>query len=408
LRSRLLWLGAAIGLLGAAAAPSVAASAATSPWQVVKTTNPQAKLLTDSFLSGVSVKLPADGWAVGQFDDSNALVNPLVERWNGTRWNRVVVPEPAGRQADLLGVDQLSATDAWAVGESGDGGVGSFNIDQQPLIEHWNGAHWTLAAGASLAAGNTGVLNAVGGTGPADVWAVGSQVTSSTIVPLFEHYNGKSWTIAAADASSLCDPSLADCFFSAAGVAASSPSDVWVVGNIAQPNPTVNVAAHWNGKAWTFMQLPALHDGTGAIDNLSGVTVISPTDVWASGYESNANGMNFHVPYVLHWNGTAWSLTKTPNRGTEGSLLRAITSLSATDVWAVGQVQLLDGTIRTLTEQFNGTKWTVVPSPSPGGVGNASLDAVSSPSAGTLLAAGAHEIKGQCCLRTLGLMNTSG
>jgi hypothetical protein len=154
--------------------------------------------------------------------------------------------------------------------------------------------------------------------------------------------------------------------------------------------------------------MAALHDGSGALDQLTGVTTLSPTNAWASGYEYNANGANFHVPYVLHWNGTTWTLTETPNQGGEGSLLRAITALSATDIWAVGQVQQLDGTISTLTERFNGTTWAVVASPNPGGVGNDSLDAVTSPGGGLLFAAGAQEVSRQCCLRTLGLRTPSG
>jgi hypothetical protein len=191
-------------------------------------------------------------------------------------------------------------------------------------------------------------------------------------------------------------------------VSASSPTDAWIVGNVAQPNPTVNVAAHWNGTTWQIVTAPALHDGTGALDELTGVTDLSPTSAWASGYEASANGANFNVPYVLHWNGTAWSLTMTPNRGGEGSLLRAITALSATDIWAVGQVQQLNGTISTLTEHFNGSAWSVVASPNPGGAGNDSLAAVASPGGSVVFAAGAHEISGQCCLRALGLRTGSG
>ena len=60
------------------------------------------------------------------------------------------------------------------------------------------------------------------------------------------------------------------------------------------------------------------------------------------------DGMTFHVPDVLRWNGSAWSL---------------------------------------------------VASPVPGSA---------SPAAGTVFAVGAREIPGQCCLRTLALKTTSG
>ena len=385
--SRLLRLGrlgaiavlllAAFGASGASAATSVAAA---SIWSVVPTVSPQSGQLNNSFLQGVSVDSTTDGWAVGEFMNSATVISPLVEHWNGTQWLQATAPTISGSQSALQGVKALSPTNAWAVGVSGSGD-GEISIDQQPLIEHWNGTAWSVAGAPALPAGETGTLSAIGGSGPTDLWAVGTVVPpgGSVIDSLVEHYNGTSWTVVPFSIQSACSTDLVDCFFSAGGVSASSPTDAWIVGNIAQPNPTVNLAAHWNGTTWQIVTAPALHDGRGAIDELTGVTDISPTNAWASGYEANANGANFRVPYVLHWNGTAWSMTKTPNQGGEGSLLRAVTALSATDIWAVGQVQQLNGTISTLTEHFNGSTWSVVASPNPGGVGNDSLAAVASP-----------------------------
>jgi hypothetical protein len=91
--------------------------------------------------------------------------------------------------------------------------------------------------------------------------------------------------------------------------------------------------------------------------------------------------------------------------------LNATVALSAIDVWAVGQRQELNGGIITLTQRFDGTAWTTVPSPNPGGVGDLivnSLDAAASAQDGRLTAAGSQEIPGQCCLRTRALMTTRG
>jgi hypothetical protein len=102
-------------------------------------------------------------------------------------------------------------------------------------------------------------------------------------------------------------------------------------------------------------------------------------------------------------------LVKTPNRGGEGSLLNAIDAVSAGDIWAAGQTQQLNGAIQTLTEQFTGTAWAVVASPGPGhNPTDDSLDAVASAGSGQVFAAGARNVPGQCCLRTLVLRTTSG
>jgi hypothetical protein len=65
-----------------------------------------------------------------------------------------------------------------------------------------------------------------------------------------------------------------------------------------------------------------------------------------------------------------------------------------------------------MTDQFNGTTWSVVPSPSPGTAGGRipddSLSGAASLTGGLVFAVGARDVPGQCCLRTLGLMAASG
>jgi hypothetical protein len=416
MKPRSLILGIAACLLAAAwAGPAAAATA--SNWQVLPTVNQEAGQVTDSQFLGVSLASPTDGWAVGAFDDENAVGHPLVEHWDGTTWALGKAPQPAGRSAQLAGVDELSPSDVWAVGDSeGDGGVTS----DLPLIEHWTGSSWSMVTGVSLPAGASGVLNAIGGSGPDDLWAVGYQLSAdeSQESLLIEHYDGTKWENLPFPAQeNACDSGLSDCFLDATAVAASAPDNAWLAGNVAQPNDTQHVLAHWNGTSWKLATAPCL-EGTATatcdpegtdLNRLTGLTVLSPTDAWASGSEGNVNDENFNIPYVLHFNGTSWSLTKTPNRGGEGSLLNAISAVSASDIWAVGQVQQLNGAIQTLTEQFNGTAWAVVASPSPGSSPtDDGLDGVASAGSGQVFAAGAREVAGQCCLRTLALRNTSG
>ena len=69
--SRLLGTGIAVCLLAVGwAAPAAAATGST--WQVLTTVNQQADQTTNSEFLGVSMGSPADGWAVGIFDDKNA------------------------------------------------------------------------------------------------------------------------------------------------------------------------------------------------------------------------------------------------------------------------------------------------------------------------------------------------
>ena len=50
----------------------------------------------------------------------------------------------------------------------------------------------------------------------------------------------------------------------------------------------------------------------------------------------------------------------------DGSLT-AVSSVSPTDIWAVGSQTTSTGAIAPLTENFNGTSWTVVAAPTPAG-----------------------------------------
>jgi hypothetical protein len=57
------------------------------------------------------------------------------------------------------------------------------------------------------------------------------------------------------------------------------------------------------------------------------------------------------VTLVAHWNGTRWTGVASPNPG--GSFLNAVSALSPSDAWAVGY----DNT-GTLILHWDGTSWT--------------------------------------------------
>jgi hypothetical protein len=396
---------ATVALAVGVAFPAAAAAGTTgagSIWRVVPTPNPGGGQVSNITFTGVSASSPTDAWAVG-IDEVSSFRRPLVERWDGTAWRAVRVPQPPGQQAWFQGVIDLSPTDAWAVGVRSD--PQNTNQDQRTLIEHWDGVAWSIVRSPNPATGFTAanVLEAIDGVGPADLWAAGWDLdpSSQTIELLFEHWDGTRWRVADS-------PTPPGAFQFAQAVDAAATDDVWAVGSNALET---TLSAHWDGRRWSVVPTPNLHDGQAPTNRLTGVTSAGPGDVWASGYEDNVDQRNFAKPYMLHWDGGAWTLVRTPNLGEEGTRLRATTALGPDDVWAVGQVQENDGSILTFTQRFDGGGWTVVPSPNPGHVGNLlnnSLTAVAGAGGGVLLAVGARETTGQCCLRTLALMTRSG
>ncbi|MFZ0666627.1 MAG: hypothetical protein WAM97_12810 [Acidimicrobiales bacterium] len=388
-----------------------AGAATGSIWQVETTVNPHtaATFSSTTFFSSVSASGTDDAWAVGTTTNSHAVNQPLAEHWNGTTWSVVTLPLPVGQtSATLSGVDDLSPTDAWA--------VGSFNSSQSlTLIEHWNGTSWSVVPSPNPVTGTPGdgdELTAIAGTGPNDLWAAGSDTLADSgggeIQLLFEHFNGTSWTGATSPAD--------DGGGVASAITAISPDDFWAVGSFSGGGSN-DLAAQWNGIKWSIATVPNITtSSTGGLNHLTGISADGPDDVWASGYAADTSNSNFNVPGLLHWNGATWTAAKVPNLGGEGSLLLAVQVLSPNDAWSVGQTQSLNGKITTLTQQFNGKKWSIVTSPDPGktgGIGDRivdnSLESIGSAGGGNLFAVGQRGApQRQCCVRTLAIGTTLG
>jgi hypothetical protein len=214
----------------------------------------------------------------------------------------------------------------------------------------------------------TGGLSAVAAISSTDVWAGGGFLLSSRgNTAQFMNWNGRKWTIAKSPATT----------GSISGMAAVSSTDAWAVGSIISGSVAQTFIEHFDGKKWAIV--PSPNDGTGN-NLLSGVTAISASDVWAVGdFQISTSSGTLFQTLTEHWDGTAWSIIPSPSpSGTgSGSELRGAAAVSSSDVWAVG-----DSNNGTLTEQWNGTSWAVVPSPSPSGALQSTLSgtAVVSPS----------------------------
>jgi len=127
---------------------------------------------------------------------------------------------------------------------------------------------------------------------------------------------------------------------------------------VAQGEPAAPNAASTLGNcgaAWKVV--PSSNVGT-KWNYLWDVTAVSANDVWSVGYYQNNGG-----PYqtlIEHWDGTNWSIVPSPNKAGDNQL-RGVAAVSANDIWAVGY-----GGGGTLIEHWNGTNWSIVPNPNVG------------------------------------------
>jgi hypothetical protein len=124
------------------------------------------------------------------------------------------------------------------------------------------------------------------------------------------------------------------------------------------------------------------------------VSAISASDAWATGgYETSSNQS---LNLILHWDGTTWTQVPSPNPGGFLNELNGVHATSASDAWAVGIAENNSGGPQTLIEHWDGTAWTQVPSPSPQG---SFLAGVTATSAGTAFAVGSAGFRQPLLLR---------
>ena len=152
-----------------------------------------------------------------------------------------------------------------------------------------------------------------------------------------------------------------------AGVSAASATDAWAVGTYYPQGSSVlaTLAHHFDGTRWTAYALP----NVGAQENsLLAVSMTSTGLAWAVGYY--VSGKFQQRTLIEHFDGTVWSVVPSPSPGGQQNILYGVAAVTDSDVWAVGARQDSDGPWHTLTEHWNGSVWSVVPSADPGAGGN--------------------------------------
>jgi hypothetical protein len=193
---------------------------------------------------------------------------------------------------------------------------------------------------------------------------------------LVEHFDGTNWKVVSSPVFGSGQ---------ATAISADSANDIWVVDG--------GTFLHFDGTKWS-----SVASAIGIASGSTAVTALSPTDVWATGtvVGGRTGGLHprtFPKAAIEHWDGTSWSIVTSPNPNPGGaSTLQGIAAISANDIWAVGA---FGGTSAvpsefTLTEHWDGTSWSIIPSPSPAANQN-QLFAVTALSDGTVAAVGHQE-----------------
>jgi hypothetical protein len=341
-------LGAAMagGALAANAAPVSAHKAAACD------AGSGAGLPTSGALTSVVAFSACDVWAAG-----DQGTHSLVVHWNGRGWtlirSGVVHWDSGGQQVTIGGT---SDRDIWLV---------TPNAAGRAVVEHWNGARFSQVH-LPLPAGTKGEqLNTISAVSRTDAWVVGYYVPTVgtvTTATLVEHWNGRAWSVVpSANPWTPSQNVLAhqDLLY---GVSAQRDG-AWAVGNYADGmiDGQGTLTERWNGHAWTWVKSP----NAAGFNLLDAVSADSPSDAWAVGYDG---GGLVNVSLVEHWTGTAWKIVAFPNPGRDGkdrpsSFLTGVSALSPDDVWVCGAYPVPGGQLRTLLAHWNGTRWQQIATP---------------------------------------------
>lgn len=197
-------------------------------------------------------------------------------------------------------------------------------------------------------------LSGVTAFGPSDAWAVGYVADADSIDTLTLHWDGTQWRRVPSPNPSADRNWLVD-------VSGSSPSDVWAVGSYwDQAQQRQTLAMHWDGTQWNVVKSP---DVAGSENLFNGVSVLSSSEAWAVG--SSLDGSFSGRTLVERWDGTSWSIVPSPSPSEigVGSNLLSVAAESSTNVWAVGDVDTGEFVMGTLAEHWDGTSWRAVETP---------------------------------------------
>ena len=314
-------------------------------------------------LTGVATVSGSDAWAVG-FRGGAAFTNvgakALIDNWNGTAWSQVATPATPGNTSLLSGVSASGAADAWAVGRT-QVNKSSF----EGLALHWNGTAWSVSPGFPAALSPFGGASAAGvaDIGPDDAYAIGD--SAATAVGSLARWNGTAWSPV-----SLPLPPGADSNTTLNAISATGPGDVWIVGTFLDSATHQNetFSEHFNGTAWSVLPMPPVNSpNINAFFQFNGIKANGPDDVWAVGDSGVIDVPDSQRTLIEHFDGTSWSIVPSPSPGSVDVLSGVTTSNASNDVWAVGADTPAGTLVRqTLTLNWNGTAWKVVASPSPG------------------------------------------
>ena len=265
--------------------------------------------------------------------------------------NWSIVPSPnvsTTNNEELDGVSCVTASFCMAVGDVETGTA------YQTLTQRWNGSSWSIVASPDPSSTLDAQLSAVSCLTTSFCMAVGTATNGTVNQTLAEQWNGANWSIVASpNPSATVDNDLSD-------ISCTSKSFCVAVGQLSSNSVEQSLIEQWNGSSWSVVASPGLAAGV-AGNELDGVSCVSSTFCQAVGanFFTSADSSTL----VDQWNGTFWSTVSSPNVAGSDNYLSAVSCSGVSFCMAVGESDVENVSQLNLAEQWNGTMWSVVPTP---------------------------------------------
>lgn len=381
-------------------------------WHMQRAANPSRG---GGFLGGVVCLSPSSCTAAG---GSNS--GTLVERWDGRRWHLQATPNPAGAHASFFNALDCSSRGACTAV----GGYAEGSGDFRTLAERWSGRKWIIQRSPSPGGAQGDFLTAVSCRSASSCLAMGFSHGSGTPLTMAQQWTGRRWQLqqtpspigsAESALSGVACPNASACI--AVGTGANRAlSERWDGRRWrTQPIPTLPgaflngisctsssaciavggsrlglLAERWNGSNWTI-QRPVTPPGVKPTSTgFGGISCTSRSSCLAAGSYSTSSSPSGPVrSLVERWDGHHWTILPTPNpTGAVQVFLSGVSCTSQSACTVSGEQHSASGIVHTLAEGWNGTKWSIQPTPNPTQTDFASLAGVDCTGPSACLAVG--------------------
>jgi Putative amidase domain len=343
-------------------------------------------------LKRISCVAASDCWAVGRTKyTAGELAEgktpaPLLEHWNGSEWQAVAVPKPAGAMDVFLEDVMCNSSSACrAVGYYNDGST------DRPLAELWNGTSWSataLALPSGIAAERLhGVscptANVLSCWFYGRIWESGGKPPTSFVQKTLGNWQ------------SIPKPEGAtDVFIE--GITCTSTTLCRAVGYYSVGSVNLPLSETWDGTKWSAASLPLPSGATRAA--LSGLACDPAGGCWAVGKTQvnsteQAEGKS-PTPFFERWTGSQWQASTPPSvPDSLAASLNDVSCPSASACTAVGNYEDSHAETRSFSYTYDGSAWRYQPTPAPPEATLSSLEGLACTGANTCSMAGYSQLE---------------